>query len=346
MIDFEKKRIFLTVDVECHNLVKKNYYIDGLINNKCYGLKKILEVGKELNIPINFFYNFSELHKYGEEYVREIISLITSYNQTICLHVHPSFIERFGKPFFWEYSLEEQQRIIELSFSDYGHLCNRSPSAFRAGGYGVNADTYKALNLQSNRKIFDLSYCHAYGSKCRYYNNGFVNGIIEDGNIIIVPNTRFCGMRFLNKKKYVNFDISCCFKNEIRAVFKRNRTNHLICTMHSWSLMKHFYFRDGSLKADRKNIDKIVYLVNMAKEYGYTFSSFDEVLKTNEIICRDEPLDICDSFYRRIIGLFNTFFRMQITARYNKKYLFLYCGFYLTIFLGIVLTIIRLLFIK
>ena len=343
MIDFIEKRIFLTVDVECHSIEKKNFYIDGKINGQYYGLKKILEIGKELSIPINFFYNFSEIHKYGIDYALEIINLIRSYNQTIFLHVHPSFINEYGKPFFWQYNYVKQKELFTLSFSDFEKILGKMPTAFRAGGYGVNDDTYDALNASVDDKIFDLSYCYGYGPKCKYYNKNHINAITLDRKVTIIPNTRYCGLKIFKYKKYVNFDVACCYKNEIDSVIRENKTNHLVCTMHSWSLMKHFYYREGTLKPDKKNIKNIYYLVNRAKKEGYVFSSLEEKMEMNESPNVDDALIICKKPLKYFISFFNTFFRMQSNARYNKKYLGIYLFFYTIII--IVLLLILFLFI-
>ena len=36
------KKIYLTVDLECHDICRKNQYIDGKCKNGEYGLKKML----------------------------------------------------------------------------------------------------------------------------------------------------------------------------------------------------------------------------------------------------------------------------------------------------------------
>lgn len=39
-----KNRAFITVDVECHELAKRNLYLEGKIGNEYWGLEKILQV--------------------------------------------------------------------------------------------------------------------------------------------------------------------------------------------------------------------------------------------------------------------------------------------------------------
>ena len=86
------KKIFLTVDTECHDLGKANQYIYGNKGKEAFGIVKILELAKELNLPVNFFLDVGECRKYGREFIQKIVNTIHSYNQPIFFHLHPDYI--------------------------------------------------------------------------------------------------------------------------------------------------------------------------------------------------------------------------------------------------------------
>lgn len=103
-------KIFLTVDTECHDIRKENQYIWGKKNGREYGIGRILELGKQYEIPVNFFVDFAEERRYGREYIQRIIDKIKQYNQPIFLHLHPNFISGDeSRTFLWEYDKEEQE---------------------------------------------------------------------------------------------------------------------------------------------------------------------------------------------------------------------------------------------
>lgn len=104
------KRIYLTVDVECHDIKRRNQYIDGKCSKGKYGLEKILILGKKNDIPINFFFDIVEMFEYGESYVLEIVSLIQKYEQNIYFHLHPNYVTKnHEKSFLWQYTYDEKK---------------------------------------------------------------------------------------------------------------------------------------------------------------------------------------------------------------------------------------------
>ena len=70
------KRIYLTVDTECHDVQKLNEYITGKTKKGLYGLEKILQLGKELDIPINVFLDIPECHTYGDDHIYSLVNTV------------------------------------------------------------------------------------------------------------------------------------------------------------------------------------------------------------------------------------------------------------------------------
>ena len=324
-------KIFLTVDVECHNLKQKNMYIDGKIGDTSWGLSRILEVGKEKNIPINFFVDVVECHKYGDEYINEIIDLIHSYGQKTYLHIHPDFLDMGGYHYFWEYSKGLQQDIIRQSIIDFKRLVGYFPKAIRTGGYCNNQDYYDALGEVSGENMIDVSHCVNYRNSL--YSAPTINKIHSNGKVKVLPNTRFLCFKFLHHIKHANLDIMSANMNEMKRVLKHQELSYMTCTMHSWTLLKHFFYKPKTLRPDRHNYYKMQEFIDLAKSMGWVFSNFEESLT---IQGGDSNIDLCETLRGKILGVINSFFRMQRAARVNKKYFMVYAIFYLVMILCII----------
>lgn len=132
------RKVFLTVDVECHDFARVNQYIWGKCRQGEAGLGRILELGKEHGIPINFFLDIPECLRYGDGYIEKIIGTIRGYGQPVELHLHPNFVTGDdARTFMWEYSADEQKRILETGAALYEKFIGKPPKAYRAGRYGV-----------------------------------------------------------------------------------------------------------------------------------------------------------------------------------------------------------------
>ena len=166
-----KKRIYLTVDTECHNIDKLNQYIPGETKRGVYGLEKILQLGKELSVPINVFLDIPECHVYGDEYTKRWIDLVKKYDHPIYLHVHPDYIMDPQRKHLWEYTKDEQREILRQAIADYKRFCGIGDRLFfRAGAWGVNSDTYEVLAEllpeSGAQEIVDLSYVYQSRWRC------------------------------------------------------------------------------------------------------------------------------------------------------------------------------------
>ena len=328
-------RIFLTVDVECHNIQQKNLYIDGKIRNSYWGISKILEIGKEKNIPINFFVDVVECHEYGDSFITEIVDLIHSYGQKIYLHIHPNFLISGGYHYFWQYSKEEQKDIILNSIDDFERLVGYRCKAIRTGGYCNDQNYYDALMETAGSSIIDVSHCMDYRN-CHYH-APVINRFFYNNTVPVLPNTRFLCFKLLKWRKFANLDIMSANYNEMKRIIQHKELNYMTCTMHSWNLFKHMYYIPCTMRPDKYNCRKMRKFIDYAKENGWTFSDFEEPLLEQG---KDSDLDLCCSLLDKIRGVANTFLRMQRAARFNKKYFLAYSIFYSALIVAIILLII------
>lgn len=157
------KKIIWTCDTEIGELgngVENAYdiFVLGKVKGKEAGIHYINETAHKYGATIHHF-----IDVYQPKYSRQIIDAcerIIADGHSIGLHTHPSLM--YGKRYMYEYSLSEQQKIIEYGQNFFEKHLGYLPNSHRAGGYGADENTIFALE-SAGIKI-DSSY---------YHNNGY-----------------------------------------------------------------------------------------------------------------------------------------------------------------------------
>ncbi len=330
------KTIYLTVDTECHEIAKANQYLYGKIGAQEYGIKKILELATELNIPVNFFLDVVECRKYGDKYVSDIVSLIRSYGQPIFLHLHPNYVSEDSRSYLWEYTDEEKISILLAGIDDYSRLVGVTDGiVFRAGRYGVNRAVYDALS-ETGKISLDLSYCCHDMKMCRLppeeaKNN---NAPFQINGISVLPNTRYIGLSLLGKQKCFNLDAADSTKDEFCSFIKRTSLNNIVWTMHSWNFIKKWFFLKDYIRGNDYEVEKFKQCVNIARKAGFEFGNLQQYSYKEE---HDELVNLCEGVSGKFRCILNNFIRFRKIGRLTKKYFILYHVFYCIALLLLVL---------
>lgn len=338
------KRIYLTIDIECHDINKRNQYIDGKTKNGYYGLKHILDLARELKIPVNCFLDIPEVKEYGDCYIREIISLIEEYNQHVYLHLHPDYITgNHDKSFLWEYSKEEKIKIIDEGCRLYQHYTGHKVDYFRVGRYGADPQMYDALTTAVGN-ICDLSYCTRCSKMCHleYSDVKTNNKAVNYKGHTILPNTRYIGLKLGNRSVFINFDASDSTYNEFTRLITGTRLNQLVFTMHSWNFIKKYYFLKKYVTLDSYEEKKFRKMIEFARKNGFEFCDLHDTPPLIEEQVEDEVIDMCRSFSDIPKMIANNFIRYRRIGRLNKKYFSIYASFYLLCFVLICIFLLRL----
>ena len=168
--------VFLTVDVEvwCDgwddidakfpNAFQR--YIYGPTSRGNYGLPHQLHQLREHGLTGVFFVESLFSTRFGLEPLSEIIGLIREGDHEVQLHLHTEWVDESKEPlleniackkqFLRYFSLQEQTILIQAGAKLIELAGGEHINAFRAGGFGFNRDTLRAL--ARNHIPFDSSY--------------------------------------------------------------------------------------------------------------------------------------------------------------------------------------------
>lgn len=168
--------VFLTVDVEVwcdgwDDIDAKfpaafQRYIYGPTPRGNYGLPHQLYQLQEHGLTGVFFVEPLFSTRFGLDPLAEIVGLIQERGHEIQLHLHTEWVDESSEPlldnimgkkqFLRYFSLKEQTILIHAGAKLIESAGGRQVNAFRAGGFGLNRDSLRAL--AANRIAFDSSY--------------------------------------------------------------------------------------------------------------------------------------------------------------------------------------------
>jgi peptidoglycan/xylan/chitin deacetylase (PgdA/CDA1 family) len=168
--------VFLTVDVEVwcdgwDNIDAKfpgafKRYIYGQTSRGSYGLPFQTQLLQEHGLTAVFFVEPLFATRFGSEPLAEILDLVQQRGNEIQLHLHTEWVDESTQPllenikckrqFLRYFSLQEQTILIRAGARLIESAGGGNVNAFRAGSFGFNRETLKALSL--NNIAFDSSY--------------------------------------------------------------------------------------------------------------------------------------------------------------------------------------------
>src|SRR5690606_32194495 len=107
-----------------------------------------------------FFLNVYEYKTWGEESLRNIALQLQRSGQEVALHTHPQWLYDPGIPRMYDYSLQEQTRIIAEGVALIEKWTGEAVFSHRAGAYTANRDTLQALENNGIYLDSSLFYGH------------------------------------------------------------------------------------------------------------------------------------------------------------------------------------------
>lgn len=160
---FAKPLVTITVDVErmsrCgHGLTIKEQY-DLKKENTLFGISQMLNILEKHQVKGVFFYDAYEYKKDGES-VKEIAIAIDKRGHDVELHTHPQWAYDPNKNYLHNYDFDQQRAIISYGKNLLEDWIGKDIVAHRAGAYGADFNTLRAL--QDNQIYLDSSFYYSH----------------------------------------------------------------------------------------------------------------------------------------------------------------------------------------
>ena len=306
---------FLTVDTENMNSpLQKGSYSENLLSIE--SIRPIIDLCLEFNIKAVFFLSVFEHCKFNKESIRDIAQFLDSQGHDVQLHTHPYWC--YGREHMWQYSLNEQIKIIKEGRNLLFEWLGRHPIAHRAGAYGINRDTIKALQVNNihidSSMYFGHPNCKLSWSK---------NRLIEKNKIVQIPVTGFFRKKYITlgnykikyRKKFVKTDIDWCSIDELVHFGRDAQDNNIKIMnlfMHSYSLLAYnSNFSNFSLNEKKKQTLKR-FLKICTRNLNIRFITFQQFWDRYRI----NPQQFHGSDCVPVIPFYNNIFRL-FNSRFN-----------------------------
>lgn len=145
-------------------------YVYGHSKHGDYALPKTLEILNRHGLRGVFFVEPLFSARFGGRYLEQIVRLIDDAGQEVQLHLHPEWTDEISPAIIQNvsakrqhltyYTLDEQTVLIQHAKNLLENALGKPITAFRAGSYAINEDTFLALT--SNGITVDSSINHCY----------------------------------------------------------------------------------------------------------------------------------------------------------------------------------------
>lgn len=246
----KKTNLLITIDTETFSNISIETNIYGLVNDRKYGIELVMDRCDELGYKATFFVDVTESYVLGAEKMAAVCRLISGRGHDVQLHIHPNYFPGCEKGLMSDYSLTKQGEMISAGKSMIREWTGADPVAFRAGAYGADTNTIKAL--QDNGFKVDSSY-FAFQENCRLsgeLNNQYKNIVFKIGEIWEIPVTIYS----LPGGKHSKIDINACSLAEINFALDAlaGKVDTIVLFLHSFSFIK----KGTPPIPDEKNIGK------------------------------------------------------------------------------------------
>jgi hypothetical protein len=171
--------VFLTFDVEVwcggwrnlDNAFPKSFerYVYGHSRYGDYALPKTVSILNQHGLKGVFFVEPLFATRFGTEHLETIVRLITEGGHEVQLHLHPEWVNEATQPIIKDsarkrqhlnqYTLDEQTTLIGYGKKMLEAAGSGPISAFRAGSYAANRDTFNALHRNGINLDWSLNRC-------------------------------------------------------------------------------------------------------------------------------------------------------------------------------------------
>ena len=168
-------------------------YVFGRSAHGDYALPKTLEILNRHGLKGVFFVEPLFAARFGRAHLETIVRLIRDAGQEVQLHIHPEWTDEIAPPILDDvsrkrqhlayYTLDEQTRLIGFAKKLLEDAGSGPITAFRAGSFAANRDTFTALSRNGIFIDSSLNRCYAISAPELRAQHEFIAPFAVDGVI-------------------------------------------------------------------------------------------------------------------------------------------------------------------
>lgn len=249
-------KVFLTFDVEiwCDGWndldaqfpARFDRYVYGRSARGSYALPKTLEILERNGLHGVFFVEPLFAARFGVEHLQRIVQMIRSAGQEIQLHLHPEWTDEIRpaiidnctvkRQHLCYYTLDEQTALIAYGKKLLEDAGSGQLTAFRAGSYAANRDTFEALRRNGLHFDSSLNRCFAISTP------ELLNAHRSETSFQIAGITTFPVSSFRDGLGYERpAQVGACSFQELRDAIWSAKTQgrkHFVIVSHNFEMLK------------------------------------------------------------------------------------------------------------
>lgn len=240
-----------------------------------FGIGRIMQILEEHGACGTFFVDVYNRETLDENTLREACVSIVERGHEVGLHTHPAFPQgRRGygmQQILSKYDLAWQTEFIAQGVNLLQTWCGKPPRVHRAGGYGANLDTLKALEI--NGIHYDSSLLHGYrgcelNEATRNRNAPADLGGIFELPISVTSNhfmVKFGGLKLQPYAMVQKVDLDWLDASELErqiSALHAHGVDPIIIFMHSYSLLD----LNNHFRPHTANIEKFYALLSFLRK--------------------------------------------------------------------------------
>ena len=240
--------VFYTIDTEFWP--RKDIFEDfqrdiyGRTPQGDFGLEFQLKMFAEHDLKAVCFVEPLHSLVHGNEFLKEIIQIVRKYGHDIQLHLHTEWLSKIDKPLLSSgrkgqnlhcFTEEEQIQLLSLGIEKLNECQVESLCAFRAGNYGADNASLRALVRNGIR--YDSSYIIPYlGTDCKIQTDAQLYQPTEMEGLLEIPINNFKDFRGLRLSQ-----LCACsaaeMENALLQAWKKG-WNSFVIVSHSFELIR------------------------------------------------------------------------------------------------------------
>jgi peptidoglycan/xylan/chitin deacetylase (PgdA/CDA1 family) len=216
--------------------------LDITLDGHPAGVSGIMDVCETCGARATFFVDVYESVRFPS--VRAVVETIISRGHDVQLHTHPAWMFDRRRVHMRQYSLGEQEEILGRGIELFAKWTGGMPVAHRAGAFGANSDTMRALKTSG---IPVDSSVHPDRPNCHLSTP--VNQISEHNGIVEVPvigfdsqvHYRAAALTFYRRRRFRPLNLDGCSNAELQWFLTATEGSGipiLHLTLHSYSFIK------------------------------------------------------------------------------------------------------------